>query len=126
MPQTHRTRGRLPTRRTKLNNHKRSHSVDYPDLANALLTTALDMWRQSRPPTGANASYGPVSWPPVDSPGPAKSAENRKSLAPENAGGVGFDLVQRLVDRAGVEVVIAVPSTVAVGQYKLQLQVSAL
>jgi hypothetical protein len=36
-------------------------------------------------------------------------------LAPENAGWVGFDLVQRLLDRAGVEIVIAVPATVVVG-----------
>lgn len=37
------------------------------------------------------------------------------SLAPENAGWVGFDLVQRFVDGAGVEVVVAVPAAVAVG-----------
>ena len=36
-------------------------------------------------------------------------------LTPENAGWVAFDLVQRLVDRAGVEVVIAMPAAVAIG-----------
>ena len=36
-------------------------------------------------------------------------------LTPENAGWVGFDLVQRFVDRARIEVVIAVPAAVAVG-----------
>jgi len=36
-------------------------------------------------------------------------------LTPENAGWVGFDLVQRFVDRAGLEVVVAVPAAVAVG-----------
>lgn len=36
-------------------------------------------------------------------------------LTPENTGWVGFDLVQYLVDRAGLEVVIAVPAAVAVG-----------
>ena len=36
-------------------------------------------------------------------------------LTPENAGWVGFDLVQRFVDRARLKVVIAVPAAVAIG-----------
>ena len=49
------------------------------DLANILLTTALDMWRRSWTPAGANASYGPVSWTVVDWPGPANPPEKRKA-----------------------------------------------
>ena len=40
-----------------------------------------------------------------------------RSLTPENAGWVGFDLVQRFGQRAGVEVVVAVPAAVAVGPF---------
>ena len=36
-------------------------------------------------------------------------------LTPENAGWVGFDLAEHFVDRAGVEIVVAVPAAVAVG-----------
>jgi hypothetical protein len=57
---------------------KDARSQEVSDLANALLTTALDMWRRSWTPAGANASYGPVSWTLVDSPGPANPPEKRK------------------------------------------------
>jgi hypothetical protein len=71
--------------------------------------------------------YGLVSRTVMDRPGLAKPSENRTAgiedgpvrrgslLTPENAGGVGFDLFKHIVDGAGVEVVIAVPATVAVG-----------
>jgi len=36
------------------------------DLANALLTTVLETCGRFWTPTGANASYGPVSWAVVD------------------------------------------------------------
>ena len=74
----------------------------------------------------------------MDTSGLAKPPENRKAgiedgpvrrgslLTPENAGGVGFDLFKHIVDGAGVEVVIAVPATVAVGPYRLQWWVLAL
>ena len=39
----------------------------------------------------------------------------RPLLAPEDAGWVGFDLAKELVDRAGLQVVIAMPSPIAVG-----------
>jgi len=37
-----------------------------------------------------------------------------------NAGGVFVDLVEELFDGAGVELVVAVPAAVAVGQYSVQ------
>ena len=43
-----------------------------------------------------------------------KPPENRKPLAPENAGRVGFDLVQRAVNGTRVEIVVTVPVAVAV------------
>jgi hypothetical protein len=39
----------------------------------------------------------------------------RPPLAPEDAGWVGFDLAEELVDRAGLQVVITMPSPIAVG-----------
>jgi hypothetical protein len=47
--------------------------------------------------------------------GSAKPPENRKPLAPENAGRVGFNLGKRVVNRTRVEIVITVPTAVAVG-----------
>jgi hypothetical protein len=43
------------------------------------------------------------------------------ALAPENAGWVGFDLAQRFVDGARVEVVVAVPTAIAVGPVQAPL-----
>jgi hypothetical protein len=45
----------------------------------------------------------------------AKAPGKRKPLTPEDAGWVGFDLVQRGPDGPGVEVLIAVPAAVAIG-----------
>src|SRR5438552_13690564 len=39
----------------------------------------------------------------------------RRLLAPEDGGRVGFDLPEQLVDAAGREIVVAVPAAVAVG-----------
>jgi hypothetical protein len=55
-----------------------AHPQRVADLANTLLTTALDTWGRSWTPTRANPSYGPVSWTLVDWPGPAKPPEKRK------------------------------------------------
>jgi hypothetical protein len=97
------------------------HPHRIADLANALLTTTLETCGRSWTPTRANALYRPLSWTLVDPPGLANPPENRKPLTPENAGWVGFDLVQRFVDGAGVEVVVAVPAAVAVGPVQAPL-----
>jgi len=44
----------------------------FADLANALLTTAVDAWGRSWIPNGANAAVGPVRRLVMDLPGPAK------------------------------------------------------
>jgi antitoxin YefM len=48
-------------------------------------------------------------------PAAGRSRARGPLLAPEDAGWVGFDLAEELVDRAGLQVVIAMPSPVAVG-----------
>jgi hypothetical protein len=52
--------------------------LSFADLANALLTTAVDTWGRSWTPSGANAAVGPVRRPAMDLPGPAKPSEKRK------------------------------------------------
>ena len=57
---------------------KDARSQEIADLANILLTTALDTWGRSWTPAGANASYGPVNGTLLDWRGPANPPEKRK------------------------------------------------
>jgi hypothetical protein len=50
-------------------------TVGTADLANAVLTTAVETWRRTWTPVDPAASYGPLSEPAADSPGPANPPE---------------------------------------------------
>ena len=55
-----------------------AHPQHIADLANTLLTTAVETWGWSWTSKGASASYGLVRRPVVDAPGLAKPPEKRK------------------------------------------------
>jgi hypothetical protein len=59
-------------------NHQMHTSLPPDDLANALLTTAVETLGWSWTPNGASASCSPVRRPVMDLPGPAKLPERRK------------------------------------------------
>ena len=51
---------------------------------------------------------------------PSNRSDRRALLAPEDAGWVGFDLAEKVVDRTRLQVVIAMPAPVRSAQYRLQ------
>ena len=67
-----------------------AHPQHIADLANTLLTTAVETWGWSWTSKGASASYGLVRRPVVDAPGPAKPPKSRKLMrsATRPAGGL--------------------------------------
>ena len=86
---------------------KDARSQDVADLANALLTTALETCGRSWTPAGANAPYRPISWPVVDSPGPANPPEKRKVDSSILSLTTSFGLVSSALTRANADLALS-------------------